>query len=1758
MRGKYQVFVSLLLAIAMLIPQVWIAPAASAAVGDIVMSGNFDSGTDGWFKRGTETVTQSTNTAQSGTGSLKTEGRTETWNGPGLDLNSLIPGATYEFSIYGKLLEGTSGSATLILSINQEGLPDDGGRYLNLKYEQVSADSWTELKASHTLNTSATSYQLYVQSDNATVSYNLDTFSAKLTALPDGYEEGGSTVFTYDFEDGLQGWTPRGSAQVATVTDEVYGGAQSLHAFGRTAAWHGAELTNAELESGATYKVTARAKLKSGQSVTTANIKMSENDDNAFPQIIGETPVNDTEWTLLQGTYTATVTKIYFEAPNDAAVSFLIDDVRIEMISPAPDDPGTGHVFNFDDGTTQKWSARGAGTVTVTSDHARSAPNGLQHSGRTDSWNGPSLNVLNIMEAGRTYNVSGYVMLPGKTGDASEVKLSVERKGIGEDAQTGWDTINSAQIGDSGWVQLSGTYQVASEMAVLTLYVESSDVADVIVIDDIKIEEALDQSGITADYEDGTTQGFTRRNGAGGIEATTADSHGGQYSLLTTAESQYDGPILNVMGKMHRNHEYRLSGWVKMAPGQEPTRLRISVQSGDNAYANVSANATVTDAEWVQLSGNFTLRTVPTVLRAYVETADDNGGPRSFYLDDFTLAYVGPVAGPLPIQTELDNLKDLYADYFKLGAAAEPDKFTGTANQLLLKHYNSVVAENSMKPASIAPNPTDRIYTAADQVADYARNNGMDLRFHTLLWHSQGADWMLKDGDTFLTRTPENEALILSRLTAYIEEVVPQYADIVTSYDVVNEVIDEGRPDGMRDSMWYRLTGDRFIRTAFTETRRVLDELYAADPVEYAAAGVAKLYINDYSTHVPKKRDFLFDLVTRLKADGVPIEGVGHQTHINITGPSIQQISDSIRKFAEAGFDTQITELDISVYSNPGTVYDTVPEDIQVKLGYRYKELFKELVKLDEMGKTAGNPEGWISNVTLWGIADDHTWLHNFNNITRQDAPLPFDKRHQAKLAYWGMVEAVKEIVPSKLPLLTKIGNTAQGTPVVDGKIDDVWNRVVALQTESSETFGAGFKTLWDTDHLYVLADVRDSVKTAEDKLELFIKNGGSFTKHEIPRSAAQGVTEKAGGYLVEAAIPLSGNTLGKQVSFDLRVTTGGAQDGSEHGQNGAILSWSDPRNMQHQDTAGYGALTLVAAPKYATARMGTPTIDGVADAIWNSASEQSTGVWVEGTSGATAKFKTLWDADNLYIYAVVNDTVLSDASDNAWEEDSIEIFVDQNNGKTDSYEDDDGQYRINFNNVKTVGGHANEDNYSSAVTIVDGFGYVVEAAIKLDTITPAAGTVIGFDIQVNNDEDGNGSRDSVANWADPSGQSYQNTSMFGVIEFANQPTPSTTPSIPKQPEQAPGTPVQKKLAEAELQELLAKASVNENGKKEIVIDMASGTAGSGYEAVLPPAALDSSESYVIVVTTDAGTVRLPSNMLTGVDAPAGSVSLRIGAASLDNVSESVRLRIGSRPVVDLQLLVEDQAIAWRNPNAPVTVALPYQPTADELQNPDSIVIWYLDNEGNATAVPNGRYDAKTGTVVFSTTHFSTYAVAVVEKTFDDISALSWAKAAIEAMAARDVVQGISETAFNPGADIKRADFLLLLVRALGLQSEGGSAFTDVAATAYYYDAVRIAKGLGIAKGIGDGSFNPLSPITRQEMMVLTTRALAAAGQSVEASGSLSGFADASDVADYAADSVAKLAAAGILKGMDGHIEPDGLVTRAQAAVILYRAMGFE
>lgn len=130
-----------------------------------------------------------------------------------------------------------------------------------------------------------------------------------------------------------------------------------------------------------------------------------------------------------------------------------------------------------------------------------------------------------------------------------------------------------------------------------------------------------------------------------------------------------------------------------------------------------------------------------------------------------------------------------------------------------------------------------------------------------------------------------------------------------------------------------------------------------------------------------------------------------------------------------------------------------------------------------------------------------------------------------------------------------------------------------------------------------------------------------------------------------------------------------------------------------------------------------------------------------------------------------------------------------------------------------------------------------------------------------------------------------------------------------------------------------------------------------------------------------------------------------------------------------------------------------------------------------------------------------------------------------------------------------------MLVRALGLKADIDSNFGDVDKDAYYYEAIGIAKKLGITAGVDGSNFNPNGEISRQDMMVLAARALKTVNKLSKegTAGDLSSYSDASDVAGYAADSVAALVKEGIIKGSGNSINPTGTATRAETAVIVYR-----
>ena len=311
-----------------------------------------------------------------------------------------------------------------------------------------------------------------------------------------------------------------------------------------------------------------------------------------------------------------------------------------------------------------------------------------------------------------------------------------------------------------------------------------------------------------------------------------------------------------------------------------------------------------------------------------------------------------------------------------------------------------------------------------------------------------------------------------------------------------------------------------------------------------------------------------------------------------------------------------------------------------------------------------------------------------------------------------------------------------------------------------------------------------------------------------------------------------------------------------------------------------------------------------------------------------------------------------------------------------------------------------------------------------------------------------------------------------------------------------------------------------------------------------------------LTFNTDTGNVTLPADMLVGItEAEGKKVEITIGQGDKSSLREDIQTAIGDRPLIQMAVSVDGEQIEWNNPDAPVTISIPYTPTAEELSDSEHITVWYIDGSGNVVEVPSGRYDPQAGMVTFSTTHFSDYAVVFVQKTFKDLDNVVWAKKPIEVLASKGILKGVSENEYAPGANITRADFLYFLVRTLGVDAKVDENFDDIRNDAYYYKEIGIAKKLGITSGTGNNKFSPDASITRQDMMALTERALRMLNK-LGAQGTASDldkFADKSLVAAYAVNGVAAVVKEGLIVGNGDKVNPLGNTTRAEVAVLLYR-----
>lgn len=355
-------------------------------------------------------------------------------------------------------------------------------------------------------------------------------------------------------------------------------------------------------------------------------------------------------------------------------------------------------------------------------------------------------------------------------------------------------------------------------------------------------------------------------------------------------------------------------------------------------------------------------------------------------------AAIPPPTEPAAVEQPLPSLAKTYAPFFPIGIAATPGQVMFGGNAFIASQFNILVAENAMKPMALnKAGPGRYDFAAADALVDFGVKHGMKVRGHTLLWHQQVADWMFRGSGPNGDATREE---LSERLHTYIHDVVTHFKGRVFAWDVVNEAFVPDEPtvpqvDGWRNSPWYRILGPDYIALAFRFA-------HEADPD-------ALLFYNDYNTEKPAKRALILALIRDLQRQGIPIHGIGHQSHYTSTYPrDFGGLETSIVEISRLGLTNQITELDISLSPNPmsGSEAELTPALEREQAG-RYHDFFQMCLR----------QRNKVSAVLMWGLNDDVSWLRTWPH-SRFDAPLLFTGEMQPKAAFWAVVELARQTPP--------------------------------------------------------------------------------------------------------------------------------------------------------------------------------------------------------------------------------------------------------------------------------------------------------------------------------------------------------------------------------------------------------------------------------------------------------------------------------------------------------------------------------------------------------------------------------------------------------------------------------------------------------------------------------------------------------------------------------------------------------------------------
>ncbi|MFQ6824517.1 MAG: endo-1,4-beta-xylanase [Agathobacter sp.] len=863
----------------------------------------------------------------------------------------------------------------------------------------------------------------------------------------------------------------------------------------------------------------------------------------------------------------------------------------------------------------------------------------------------------------------------------------------------------------------------------------------------------------------------------------------------------------DITNAVERGEEYQYSFWAKLSDDYKdaPEEQRnvdfapFYVAGGEATYLGSYSTGvlsgevtkTLTAGEWTKFSGTFNVpKTADQIVIRIIEQGTDYGQGKCVkgaYC--VTGVSMKKITKPKPeIEKDIPDWKtsvteSLGNDSIAGTAIMSSEISDDTLMELVEKHFNAVTLGNELKPDALfnyqigqsvdcktitfkgtelkVPVVNDKNenldFSRADAMLEKILEwnnanpkNKIRVRGHVLVWHSQTPEWFFHE-DYDVAKPYVDKETMNRRLEWFISSVFDhyfgkaangKYDGLFYGWDVVNEAVngntyrdDKVIPDESdtstsdtrhgSNSMWWRVyKSNEFIINAFKYANH-----YAPEDVE--------LYYNDYGETDNTKCEGIVKLINDVKhADGTRLDAFGMQAHYNVDGFSAAQFKSVAKKYATAAGKVQLTELDFKASSTyDGTA--ATKESEYTKMAYCHKNLYEAIKAL----KTEGTI---VSGLTVWGVIEPNSWLHSQSNVGggangSAQCPLLFDGNYKAKPAYWAYVDAsqLKPAIQKVTITEAKDGNIAGETYTIDQG---------AVQAE--------FIPVWDAAGLTVQVKVKDTTANDADAVTVYVdpKNSASDIKPDKVTVARTAAAEIAGGYQATVKVPMENLKVAQQIGLDVVVNNDGKTE-----------SFNDLTGKQESSSKYYAVATM--KPGIEKIPYGTISVDGEEDAAWDNA--VNIPLTINKDSEASANAKVLWDDDNLYVYATVKDAVLDKTGAQTHEQDSLEVFIDEDNGKTASYGEDDKQYRINYNNEQSFNGKkCLAENVKSATKTIVG-GYVVEAAFKWTDIRPANGTKIGLDLQINDAK--GGKRTGTLSWYDETGMGWSGSNVYGTVELTGK-----------------------------------------------------------------------------------------------------------------------------------------------------------------------------------------------------------------------------------------------------------------------------------------------------------------------------------------------------------------------------------------------------